>query len=239
MSNLSGKTAIVTGASSGIGEGVARAFAKAGANVVVAARRAERLDALAAELGDNVLPVVTDVTREDDVERLFAVAMARFGQLDVLINNVGIVDATPIEDLSLDRWRAVMDANLTSAFLCSRAAFRVMKPQRRGRIITVGSISAKVPRQTTIAYTASKFALDGLTRSLALDGREHGITAGIIQPGSTATEFAPGLQANAPEKSMQPDAVAEVVLTMAAMPESVNVLETVILPIAQPFLGRG
>lgn len=240
MGQLSGKTAIVTGASSGIGEAVARRFARAGANVVIAARRMERLEALAKELGGSVTPMATDVAREDEVERLFSETITLHGRLDLLVNNAGIADGTAIEELSFDRWRHVMDANLTSAFLCCRAAFRLMKQQRGGRIINIGSISALVPRHTSPAYTASKFALDGLTRALALDGREFGITVGVLHPGSTITELAPGMKDKAPSSaSMGADNVAEAVTCMAAMPDSVNVLETVMLPIAQPFLARG
>lgn len=242
MSQLSARTAIVTGASSGIGEAVARRFAAAGANVVIAARRAERLDALATELkgvGGDVLPFVTDVTREEDVERLFAETIARLGRVDLLVNNAGIADLTAIDEMSLARWREVMDINLTSIFLCSRAAFRLMKARQRGRIINVGSISALTPRQNGAAYTSTKFALDGFTRALALDGREHGITVGVIHPGSTITELAPGMGKNGPSKSMAAEDVADMVLCMAGMPDTVNVLETVMLPIGQPFLGRG
>lgn len=240
MSQFDGKTTIVTGASSGIGEAVARRLARAGANVVIAARRIERLDALAEALGPNVVPIATDVAQAEQVERLFAETVARFGRLDLLVNNAGIADGTAIEDLSLERWRHVMDANLTSAFLCSRAAFRQMKPQRSGRIINIGSISALVPRHTSPAYTASKFALDGLTRALALDGRDYGITVGALHPGSTITELAPGMKDKAPSNaSMDAENVADAVFCMAAMPDSVNVLETVMLPIAQPFLARG
>ena len=240
MGQLSGKTAIVTGASSGIGEAVARRFAQAGANVVIAARRMERLETLAKELGANVTPIAADCAREDQVERLFAETVARYGRLDLLVANAGIADSTPIEDLSLERWQHVMDANLTSTFLCSRAAFQKMKAQNGGRIIIVGSISARVPRNTSPAYTASKFAVDGLTHALALDGRQYGITAGVLHPGSTITELAPGMKDKAPSSaSMDADNVAEVITCMAAMPASVNVFETVMLPIAQPFLARG
>jgi NAD(P)-dependent dehydrogenase (short-subunit alcohol dehydrogenase family) len=240
MGQLTGKTAIVTGASSGIGEAVVRRFAQAGAQVVIAARRMERLEALAKELGDNVLPIATDVAREDQVEQLFAETIRLFGRLDLLVANAGIADSTPIEEMSLERWSHVIDANLTSTFLCSRAAFQQMKAQNGGRIIIVGSISARVPRNTSPAYTASKFAVDGLTHSLALDGRQYGITAGVLHPGSTITELAPGMKDKAPSSaSMDADNVAEVITCMAAMPATVNVFETVMLPIAQPFLARG
>lgn len=239
MVDVAGRVAIVTGASSGIGEAIAKRLVKAGMRVTLAARSAGKLEALAAQLGEGAAPAPTDVTNEAQVERLFADTIARWGQLDILINNAGIVDATPTEDLSLARWREVLDANLTSAFLCARAAVRAMKPRGRGRIITIGSISARTPRQATAAYTTSKFALDGLTRALALDGRSYGLTAAIVHPGSTVTNFVPGMEKSSPEHAMQPEHVAELVHVIAAMPDEVNVLDATILPIAQPFLGRG
>lgn len=234
-----GRVAIVTGASSGIGASIARRLVHAGMRVVLAARNAARLNELQAELGEAALACPTDVTIEAEIERLFEYAVTQSGAVDVLINNAGVVDATPTEDLSLERWRAVLDANLTSVFLCSRAALRQMKPRGRGRIITIGSISAHTPRGDSAAYTTSKFALDGLTRSLALDGRSYGVTASIVHPGSTVTNFVPGMSGLSAEKSMQPDYVAELVHLIVAMPDEVNVLESTLLPIGQPFLGRG
>src|SRR5690606_20854801 len=133
-----------------------------------------------------------DVTDEAAVDNLFGQAVERFGTVDVLINNAGIADSTPVDEMALDLWRQVIDTNLTSAFLCARAAFRIMKGQRRGRILNIGSISARVPRQNSPAYAASKWGLDGLTRSLAIDGREFNIAASIFHPGIVATEIAPG-----------------------------------------------
>ncbi len=180
VSILEGRVAVVTGASSGIGEACAIAFVEKGAHVVLAARRAERLTALVERLegmGGQALAVTTDVTSEADVDNLFARAVARFGTVDVVINNAGVADSTPVDEMALELWHKVIETNLTSAFLCSRAAFRVMKGKGRGRIINIGSISARVPRQNSPAYSASKWGLDGLTRSLAIDGREYNIAA--------------------------------------------------------------
>lgn len=242
MKDLSGKVAIVTGASSGIGAAIARRLTAGGMQVALVARSQDRLEELAAQIraeGGKAGTYATDVTQEDQVERMFDAVHRDLGAPDLLVSNAGIADKTPLEDLSLTRWREVLDVNLTSAFLCCRAAVRLMKPRGRGRILLIGSISALVPREHTAAYTTTKFALDGLTRSIALDGRAHGITAGIIHPGSTMTNFVPGLDRMEAEQSMRPEQVAELVHCIAAMPGEVNVLESVILPIAQPFLGRG
>lgn len=242
MGRLKERVVVVTGASSGIGEATARAFAAAGACLVLAARREERLAALAGELekaGAAVLPVPTDVTDERQVEGLFECARARFGQVDVLVNNAGIADSTPTHDLTLERWQQVIDTNLTSAFLCARAAFRIMRPQGRGRIINVGSLSARVPRADSAAYTASKFALDGLTRSLAVDGRAHGIAVSIFHPGMVVTELAPGMAQAPAELMSDPADSAAVIVHMADVPDNVNFYEGLMVPLKVPFLGRG
>ncbi|MBC2776580.1 SDR family oxidoreductase [Parasphingopyxis marina] len=242
MQRLEGRIVIVTGASSGIGEAVAIAFAEVGAKVVLAARRQDRLDALAqriAQAGGEALAVATDVTDEAAVERLFATAVEKFGRVDVLINNAGIADSTACEDLALERWQQVLDTNLTSAFLCSRAAFRLMKPQGRGRIINVGSISARVPRPESPAYTASKFGLDGLTRSLAVDGRDHGIAVSIYHPGIVNTELGPNMGKAPAERTSDPRDTAEIILHMASVPDHMNFYEALMVQLAVPFLGRG
>lgn len=242
MQDLSQQVAIVTGASSGIGEAVARRLATGGMKVALVARSRDRLAAIAAEIaqaGGAARVHTADVTHEDQVDGVFTAVEREWGAPNLLVSNAGIADKTPLEDLSLARWQEVMDVNVTASFLCCRAAVRTMKPRRQGRILIVGSISALVPREHTAAYTTTKFALDGLTRSIALDGREHGITAGIIHPGSTITNFVPGLDRMAAEQSMRPERVADLIHCIAAMPPEVNVLESVILPIGQPFLGRG
>lgn len=243
MQDLSRHTAIITGASSGIGASIARTFVAAGARVVLAARRASRLEALASSLradGGQVLVRPTDVTNEEDVIGLFAEAEA-FSPVTLLIINAGVATHCPTTDMTLNAWREVVDINLTAPFLCGREALRVMKPRRRGRIITIGSLSAQMPRPDTIAYTATKFGLDGLTHSLALDGRPFGITASIVHPGSTISElFGERTQrADPSDKTMAAEHVAQLVAVMAAVPDEINVLTATILPIAQPYLGRG
>lgn len=240
--DLTGKVAIVTGASSGIGWEIAKAYAAAGATTVAAARTAARLDELAGEIrraGGTALAVACDVTDEGQVEALFSRCREAYGDPDILVNNAGIADHTPTVDMTLARWEEVLRINITSVFLCSRAALRTMIPRRTGRIINIGSISAKVPRPHTAAYTASKFALEGLTRSLALDGREHGIAVSMLHPGSTQSMLVPGITDRPRPNSMNPADVARVALIMATLPDDVNLFETTILPVGMPFLGRG
>jgi len=239
---LDGRVAIVTGASTGIGRAIALALAGAGAKTVVAARSADKLEELAKEIaaaGGEALAAPCDVTDEARVEALFARCRESFGDPDILINNAGIADHTPTLDLTLARWQEVIDINLTSVFLCSRAAMRVMMPRKRGRIINIGSISAKVPRPNTAAYTATKFAIEGLTRALALDGRPHGIAVSMLHPGSTVSMLVPGVTDKQRPATMQAEDVARLALLMATLPDDVNLFESTILPVEMPFLGRG
>jgi len=242
MGKLSGRVGIISGASSGIGAAAAEALAAEGMTVVIAARRKDRLDELAARIeaaGGKARAVQADATVEDDVVCLFHAVNNEFGRLDLLVNSAGIADATPTDALSLARWREMVDVNLTSAFLCAREAMRVMNLQKRGRIINVASISAKMPRENSIAYTTTKFGLEGMTRSLALDGRPFGVTASVVHPGSTVTELVPNMAARPAAESMQASEVAAVIALMAALPDETNLFEATILPIAQPFMGRG
>ena len=242
MSILQGRVAVVTGASSGIGEACAVAFVEKGAKVLLAARRAERLSSLVERLEalrGEALAVTTDVTDEAAVDNLFAQAVERFGTVDVVINNAGIADSTPVDEMSLELWNQVLSTNLTSAFLCSRAAFRVMKGKGRGRIVNVGSISARVPRQHSPAYAASKWGLDGLTRSLAIDGREHNIAASIFHPGIVATEIAPGAVKLPEDFAASPKDIADVIVHMCDIPDHLNFYEGMVVQIDLPFLGRG
>jgi NAD(P)-dependent dehydrogenase (short-subunit alcohol dehydrogenase family) len=242
LSILEGRVAVVTGASSGIGEACAVAFVAKGAKVVLAARRAERLADLVARIertGGEAIAVTTDVTDETAVENLFARAVEHFGSVDVLVNNAGIADSTPIYDMPLDLWERVVGTNLTSAFLCSRAAFRVMKGRGRGRILNIGSISARVPRANSPAYAASKWGLDGLTRSLAIDGREFNIAASIFHPGIVATEIAPGAVKLPENFAASPEDIAGVIVHMCDIPDHLNFYEGMVVQIDLPFLGRG
>jgi len=242
VSILKDRVVVITGASSGIGEACALVFASRGAKIVLAARRAERLAGLVEKIEAQdgaALAVTTDVTDEAAVENLFKQALDTFGSVDVLINNAGVADSTPITEMSFDTWRQVIDTNLTSAFLCSRAAMRAMQGQGHGRIINIGSISARVPRADSPAYTASKWGLDGLTRSLAIDGREHNIAASIFHPGIVATEIAPGAVKLPQDLAADPMDIAEVICHMADIPDHLNFYEGMVVQNKIPFLGRG
>ena len=242
MSILQGRVVVVTGASSGIGEACAVAFVEKGAKAVLAARRAERLSSLVERIegaGGEALAVATDVTNEAAVDNLFAQAIERFGTVDVLINNDGIADSTPVHEMSLDTWHRVIETNLPSAFLCSRGAFRAMMGKGRGRIVNIGSISARVPRENSPAYAASKWGLDGLTRSLAIDGRKHNIAASIFHPGIVATEIAPGAVKLPEDFAASPKDIAGVIVHMCDIPDHLNFYEGMVVQIDLPFLGRG
>ena len=242
MSILQGRVVVVTGASSGIGEACAVAFVEKGAKAVLAARRAERLSSLVERIegaGGEALAVATDVTNEAAVDNLFAQAIERFGTVDVLINNAGIADSTPVHEMSLETWHRVIETNLTSAFLCSRGAFRAMMGKGRGRIVNIGSISARVPRENSPAYAASKWGLDGLTRSLAIDGRKHNIAASIFHPGIVATEIAPGAVKLPEDFAASPEDIAGVIVHMCDLPDHLNFYEGMVVQIDLPFLGRG
>lgn len=243
MKSLSGKVAIVTGASTGIGRGIARQMAKAGASVVVTARSGDKLQSLAEEIkaeGGAAIPVCADVSSEPSILALFETCTAQVGAPDILVNNAGIADATPIHELSLERWRQVIDTNLTSYFLCSREAIRLMKARGSGgRIINIGSLSAKSPRGNSMAYTASKFAIEGMTRQIALDYREDLITASAVHPGSTRSMLAPGFSDKPAPDRLEPEHVGDMVVYICSLPAEMTVLDTVILPVRVPFLGRG
>lgn len=243
MGQLRDRVAVITGASTGIGRSVALAYASEGAKVVLAARSATKLGAVAEEIaaaGGEALACPTDVTVEAEVEALFARTVEAHGRVDILVNNAGINVRSATDELSAEDWRKVLEVNLTGVFLCSRAALRLMKQQRSGRIINIGSVSAKVPRAHSAPYTTSKFGLEGLTRSLALDGREHGIAVSILHPGNTETPIWQGREEQGRREGiMAPEDLARVAVVMAALPPEVNVLESVVLPVSMPFLGRG
>jgi NAD(P)-dependent dehydrogenase (short-subunit alcohol dehydrogenase family) len=244
---------LITGAGSGIGRAVAIALAGAGYRVVLAGRRAPALEAVREQLGrggEQALCVACDVGRPDSVAALFDAVERRYGRLDLLFNNAGTsAPAVPIEDLSFEQWQAVVDTNLTGAFLCTQAAFRMMKRQqpRGGRIINNGSISSMAPRPLSAPYTATKHAITGLTRSTALDGREFDIACGQIDIGNAATDMTQAmaqgvLQADgrrAPEPRFDVEQVGRAVLHMASLPLDVNVLSMTIMATKMPFVGRG
>ncbi|MGH7022283.1 MAG: SDR family oxidoreductase [Caulobacteraceae bacterium] len=246
------KVVMVTGGGSGIGRAVALAFLAAGEAVVVAGRRREPLEETCALAGAgcNFLAVATDVTDEAQVAALFERAAKTFGRLDVLFNNAGRgAPPVPFEDLSLETWSEVVAVNLTGVFLCARHAFRQMKSQdpRGGRIINNGSISAHSPRPRSAAYTATKHAVTGLTRQIALDGREFDIACGQIDIGNAATPLTAAMSRGVPqadgriaaEPVMDVRAVADAVLMMAGLPLSANVQFLTVMATKMPFIGRG
>ena len=244
MKDLSERVAIVTGASSGIGAAIARAFAEAGIKTVLAARSLDKLDAVAAEIkgkGGTAMACATDVTSEPQVVRLFEQTMAAYGRVDLLVNNAGLADHIPTVELSLADWQRSIDVMLTGPFLCGREAMRVMVKQKRGRIINIGSVSSRRPRPHTIGYAAAKFGLHGITQSMALDGREHGITVSIIDPGVTEIHLA-GAEGARPKRPaaqmMRAEEIAQIALLIARLPDETNLMEAFVLPIGMPFLGR-
>jgi NAD(P)-dependent dehydrogenase (short-subunit alcohol dehydrogenase family) len=253
--NNTEKVAIVTGAGTGVGRAAALALIKAGYAVALAGRRKDKLDEVAAEgagVQGQSLVVPTDVADPASIKALFAAVKARFGRLDVLFNNAGIgAPAMPIEDLPLDKWRAVVDTNLTGPFVCTQEAFRMMKAQtpRGGRIINNGSISAHTPRPMAAAYTSTKHAITGLTKQTALDGRPFDICCGQIDIGNAATPLTDRMVQGAgvmqPDGRMMQEArmdaahVGDAVVYMAGLPLSTNVLFMTVMANQMPFVGRG
>jgi NAD(P)-dependent dehydrogenase (short-subunit alcohol dehydrogenase family) len=246
--------AIVTGAGSGIGRAVTRGFLHAGYRVALAGRREDALRETVADLPDasegRVLVVPTDVTDPAAVRYLFERVNGEWGRIDVLFNNAGLFGApTPLDEFAIDQWNAVVETNLTGSFLCAQFAFRAMKSQapRGGRIINNGSISAQVPRPNAIAYTASKHAITGLTKAIALEGRAFDIACGQIDIGNAATELTAGIARGAlqadgsvrPEPMMDVRHAADAVLYMASLPLDANVQFLTVTATAMPFIGRG
>jgi len=247
------KVAIVTGAGSGIGRASALALLKDGWKVALAGRRCDALEATRAAAGDlagNALAVPTDATDPAAVKALFAATREAFGRLDLLFNNAGTgAPAIPLEELTVEQWKSVVDINLTAVFLCTQEAFRTMKSQspRGGRIINNGSISAHAPRPLSSPYTATKHAITGLTKATSLDGRAYDIACGQIDIGNAATEMTQRmtggvLQANgttAPEPRMDVQHVADAVVMMARLPLETNVQFLTVMATKMPFVGRG
>jgi NAD(P)-dependent dehydrogenase (short-subunit alcohol dehydrogenase family) len=247
------KVAIVTGAGSGIGRSVALALLQDGYSVALAGRRKEALEetALAGKTsGSRSLVVPTDIGDPASVKALFAQTKEAFGRLDLLFNNAGTgTPAIPLEDLTFEQWKTVVDTNLTGAFLCTQEAFRLMKSQqpRGGRIINNGSISAHAPRPNSAPYTATKHAITGLTKSTSLDGRNYDIACGQIDIGNAATEMTARMkkgvqQANGSvevEPTMDVQNVARSVVFMAGLPYDANVQFLTVMATKMPFVGRG
>ncbi len=250
--NPGSRVAIVTGAGTGIGRAAALALIKDGYRVVLAGRRPEPLTEMLVrgEHPENCLVVPTDVSDPDSVKALFDETVARFGRVDLLFNNAGVgAPAVALEDLTQAQWKYVVDINLTGMFFCLQQAFRVMKSQtpRGGRIINNGSISATTPRPNSIAYTATKHAVMGMTKAASLDGRKHDIAVGQIDVGNAATEMVQRMtagieQANgeiAIEPVMDVNIVGQSVLYMANLPLEANVMFHTVMATKMPFAGRG
>ncbi len=247
------KVALVTGAGTGIGKAAAKALLTGGFQVVLTGRHLEKLEKAITDIGgnaNNCLAVACDVGKPDQVKQLFAALGKKFGRIDVLFNNAGMgAPAIPMEDLSYEQWMNVVNANLCGAFLCSQEAIRMMKSQspQGGRIINNGSISAHAPRPMSAPYTATKHAISGLTKTIALDGRPFNIACGQIDIGNAATEMTDRMAAGIMqadqsikiEPRMNVDHVGEAVLHMAQLPPESNILSMTIMATKMPFVGRG
>ncbi|MGL4728660.1 MAG: SDR family oxidoreductase [Bosea sp. (in: a-proteobacteria)] len=249
-----GRTAIITGAGSGIGRATALAFLKAGWNTVLTGRREEALadtKAMAKDMPGRALVIAADVQEPQSVNALFDGAINAFGRVDVLFNNAGVnaPGGVLLEDLAFEDWMRVVQTNLSGPFLCTQAAFRVMKAQnpRGGRIINNGSISAHAPRPNSVAYTATKHAITGLTKTASLDGRKYDIAVGQIDIGNALTDMARAMTKGVPqpdgsiriEDTMDVNVVADAVLHMAGLPLEANILFMTVMASKMPFVGRG
>ena len=240
MIDLRGKVALVTGASSGIGEAAARALAKAGANVALAARRTDRLDALVKELGADTLAVGGDVSEEANAFRMAEQAVARFGPLDILVNSAGMIDAGGLETLSLGQWRKVIDVNLMGTIHCCKAALPHMKAKQSGDIINISSTSGRRAAGLMGAYSTSKFGLTGFTEGIRQEMGEYGVRVSIIEPGATETEVAGGITDPEWRKAMQhhvsregvmqPSDIADAIMFILGLPRRANVSQILIRP---------
>ena len=245
------KVALVTGAGTGIGRAVALALLAAGYRVVLAGRRIEPLEEVAAASNtDRALPVATDVSRPESVDALFTTIKEKFGRIDVLFNNAGVNSPKAnFEDLTFEQWQHVVNINLNGSFLCAQGAFRLMKNQlpQGGRIINNGSISAHAPRPNSAPYTTTKHAITGLTKTLSLDGRKYNIACGQIDIGNAMTELAAPMASGVPqangeiaiEPMMDVRQVADAVVHMSSLPLSTNIQFMTIMATKMPFVGRG
>ena len=248
-----GRVAIVTGGGSGVGRHSALALARDGYSVAIAGRRVQQLEetkAEAGEAGSRILTVPTDVRDREAIKALFAKTQETFGRLDVLFNNAGLgAPRVPMEDLDYEDWKMVVDINLTGSFLCTQEAIKIMKSQdpMGGRIINNGSISAHAPRPDSVAYTATKHAITGLTKSTSLDGRKYNIACGQIDIGNADTPLTARMHGGVPqangttmvEPTFDPEHVGNAVLHMANLPLDTNILFMTIMANDMPFVGRG
>jgi NAD(P)-dependent dehydrogenase (short-subunit alcohol dehydrogenase family) len=244
MTTLAGKVALVTGAGRGIGRAIALALASEGAALVLSSRTLDQLEETAKDAAAvssaAAIVQVADVSLEADVAALFARVKQEFGHLDLLVNNAGAFDGGPLDSLSVEAWDRVLNTNLRGPFLCTRAALQLMKPRRSGRIINIGSIAAQRVRPNSAPYAASKHGLWGLTQATALEGREYGVTCCCLHPGNVEVERrqASGKRED-DEPMMSPDDVARVARLMATLPPHVEMLEAIVLPNRQAYVGRG
>ena len=238
--NLSGQIALVTGGGTGIGKAIAKAMLAEGAKVIIVGRKEEVLKEAQTELGSGTEIKVCDVTQEEQVNKVYADIMTNHGRIDILINNAGMAARAKSYEMSYDMWKKVVDVNLNGAFLCARGAMKIMVNQKSGRIINIGSISGQMGRPENAPYTATKFAIEGLTRAFALDGRDHGIAVSVIHPGNAATNIWKGREEVSEREGLIPlEDLGKLAITMLTMSPNVNILGSVILPITQPYLGRG
>ena len=218
-----------------------------GCNVVIAARDLSRLEKVVKELSTNkadILSIKTDITKESEVEDLFSLVIDKYGRLDILVNNSGAFDGGVLEDITFEQWNRVMSVNVTGMFLCTRQAFPIMKNQGEGKIINIGSIAAQRARHNSDPYTTSKHAVWGLTQASALEGRDFGIAVSSIHPGNVAVERRSDGRSSTgrdegPEPLINPEEIGETALLMASLPKNSNMLEAIILPLSQDYLGRG
>lgn len=243
INGLAGKVALVTGASSGIGEAAARSLAAAGAEVVVSARRAQKLDALVAEIGDNggkAAALAGDVSREEDAFSMIEDTIEKFGRIDILVNSAGIIDAGGLESLSIDQWQRVIDVNLMGTIYTCKAALPQMKAQGEGDIINISSTAGRRAAGLMGAYSTSKFGLTGFTEGLRQEIGDHGVRVSIIEPGATETEVAEGISDPAMRDAMrihvarkgvmQPSDIADAILFIVGLPRRANVSQILIRP---------
>ena len=237
------QVAVVTGGNGGIGKGIAEALAAEGCHLAICGRDLDKLSAAASDLeehGVDVLAKQVDVSDEEAVSEFFEAVMKRFGRVDILVNNAGAFDGGRVDEVTLEAWNTVIGACLTGAFLCSRAAFSIMKNQGGGRILNIGSISAQRPREASSPYAAAKFGVWGLTQAVAIDGRPFNIVCSCLHPGNVRVERREesGLTSDE-EPMMSVETIAQAALAMLTLPADVNFLEAIVLPKDQLYLGRG
>ena len=238
--SLSDQVALVTGGGTGIGKAIAKAMLAEGAKVIIVGRKEEVLLKAQTELGSGSEIMVCDVTEESQVNKVYETIMSNHGKLNILINNAGIAARGKAYEMSYEMWKKVVDVNLNGAFLCARGAMKIMVNQKSGRIINIGSISGQMGRPENAPYTATKFAVEGLTRAFALDGRDHGVAVSVIHPGNAATNIWKGREEVSEREGLIPlEDLGKLAVTMLTMSPNVNILGSVILPITQPYLGRG